>query len=206
VGSFGHAAAFSFFSNKNLSIGEGGMVATDDERLARDVRLLRSHGLTALSWERHHGHSGDTEVRILGFNYRFDDPRAALGLSRLRRLDDDNARRAELDARYRESLSGIVGCAMPPAAGVSSAHYIFTIVLPEGVDRTAFRERLGADGIQTSVHYPAAHRLSAPDDGVPELPVTDDYADRTVTLPLFPHMTPAQQDTVVDAVSRTLER
>jgi dTDP-4-amino-4,6-dideoxygalactose transaminase len=206
VGSYGLASAFSFFSNKNLSIGEGGMVATDDDRLAKDVRLLRSHGMTALSWERHGGHAGDSDVAVVGFNYRLDDPRAALGRSRLRRLDEDNARRADLAARYREALAGVVGCAMPPAPDISSAHYIFPIVLPDGVSRDGFRERLAADGIQTSVHYPPAHRLSVQGNGVPNLPLTDRYADRTVTLPMFPHMTTAQQDAVVVAVARALGR
>jgi dTDP-4-amino-4,6-dideoxygalactose transaminase len=203
VGTLGKAAAFSFFANKNLAIGEGGMVVTDDDEVARVVRLLRSHGMTSLTWDRHRGHASGYDVVALGFNYRLDEPRAALGSSRLRRLDAEIAARAALDARYRELLDGVVECPMAPAEGVERAHHIFTIVLPSGADRAAVREELGTKGIQTSVHYPPAHRFSIHEDGS-ELPVTEDYAARTVTLPLFGHMTTAQQDLVVDALAAAL--
>ncbi|MDQ3677529.1 MAG: DegT/DnrJ/EryC1/StrS family aminotransferase, partial [Actinomycetota bacterium] len=146
LGSIGRASAFSFFSNKNLAIGEGGMVTTDDDALAADIRLLRSHGMTTLSWDRHRGHAAGYDVVALGFNYRMDEPRAALGRCRLERLDAENAQRATLDARYREQLSGIVACAMAPADGVQPAHHIFTIVLSDGADRTTFRDALREEG------------------------------------------------------------
>ncbi|HVF79892.1 MAG TPA: DegT/DnrJ/EryC1/StrS family aminotransferase [Solirubrobacteraceae bacterium] len=201
LGSIGSASAFSFFSNKNLAIGEGGMVATDDDRVAADVRLLRSHGMTTVSWDRHRGHAAGYDVVALGFNYRMDEPRAALGRCRLERLEAENARRAELDARYRAQLITAVACAMPPADGVQPAHHIFTIVLRDGADRDAFRDALRLEGVQTSVHYPPAHRFSIHARGAPELPLTDAYATSTVTLPLFAHMTHAQQDHVVAAVA-----
>ncbi|MGH2896354.1 MAG: DegT/DnrJ/EryC1/StrS family aminotransferase, partial [Solirubrobacteraceae bacterium] len=78
VGTFGAAGAFSFFSNKNLAVGEGGAVVTDDAEIDRLVRLFRSHGMTSLSWDRHRGHATAYDVVALGFNYRIDEPRAAL--------------------------------------------------------------------------------------------------------------------------------
>ena len=78
LGTFGAAGAFSFFSNKNLAVGEGGMVVTDDDELAARMRLLRSHGMTTLTWDRHRGHASGYDVVALGFNYRIDEPRAAL--------------------------------------------------------------------------------------------------------------------------------
>lgn len=201
LGSIGRASAFSFFSNKNLAIGEGGMVTTDDDQLAAAVRLLRSHGMTTLSWDRHRGHAAGYDVVALGFNYRMDEPRAALGRRRLERLDAENAQRAELDARYRQRLADTVACAMAPADGVQPAHHIFAIVLADGVDRTAFREALRDEGVQTSVHYPPAHRFSIHSDDAPPLPLTDAYAATTVTLPLFAHMSLPQQDRVIAAVT-----
>jgi dTDP-4-amino-4,6-dideoxygalactose transaminase len=201
LGSIGRASAFSFFSNKNLAIGEGGMVATDDDRVAAEVRLLRSHGMTTVSWDRHRGHAAGYDVVALGFNYRMDEPRAALGRCRLERLDADNARRAELDARYREQLTADVACTMAPADGAQPAHHIFTIVLQDGADRDAFRDALRSAGVQTSVHYPPAHRFSIHAEGAPQLPLTDAYAASTVTLPLFAHMSHAQQDRVAAAVA-----
>jgi dTDP-4-amino-4,6-dideoxygalactose transaminase len=198
------SAAFSFFSNKNLAIGEGGMITTDDDELAGKLRLLRSHGMTTLSWDRHRGHAAGYDVVVLGFNYRMDEPRAALGSRRLRRLDAENAQRSELDARYRELLDGVAQCALAPAEGVERACHIFTIVLDEGSDRDAFRSALHGAGVQTSVHYPPAHRFSIHADCAAQLPLTDDYARRTVTLPLFAHLTLDQQDLVVEAACAAL--
>ncbi len=203
VGTIGKASAFSFFANKNLAIGEGGMVVTDDDEIARQVRLLRSHGMTSLTWDRHRGHAPGYDVVALGFNYRLDEPRAALGSSRLRRLDAEIAARAALVERYREQLEGVVELPMASADGAECAHHIFTVLLPAEVDRATVREQLGAQGVQTSVHYPPAHRFSIHDDGT-ELPVTEEYAARTLTLPLFGHMTLAQQDRVVDALAAAL--
>src|SRR3954447_26851230 len=99
LGTFGRAGAFSLFSNKNLAVGEGGVVVTDDDDLAAQVRLLRSHGMTTLTWDRHRGHASGYDVVALGFNYRMDEPRAALAARRLARLDADNDARRALDAR-----------------------------------------------------------------------------------------------------------
>jgi dTDP-4-amino-4,6-dideoxygalactose transaminase len=201
LGTLGRAGAFSFFSNKNLAVGEGGMVVSDDGELAARMRLLRSHGMTTLTWDRHRGHASAYDVVDVGFNYRIDEPRAALGRRRLARLDAQNARRAELDARYRELLDGLSGvtCALAPIDGARLAHHLFTVVLDEGVERERFREALAARGIQTSVHYPPAHRFSIYAGGW-ELPVTEDYGARAVSLPLFATMTIGQQDAVVDAI------
>jgi dTDP-4-amino-4,6-dideoxygalactose transaminase len=192
VGTFGAAGAFSFFSNKNLAIGEGGAVVTDDDELAERMRLARSHGMTTLTWDRHRGHAASYDVVALGFNYRIDEPRAALATARLARLDEENARRAELVARYRERMpEGVV----PTAPG---GLHIFTVVV-DG-DRDAVRAAMADRGVQTSVHYPPAHRFSIYAGGAPHLPLTDAYGERAITLPLFAGMTEAQQDLVLDAL------
>jgi dTDP-4-amino-4,6-dideoxygalactose transaminase len=205
IAGFGASAAFSFFSNKNLAIGEGGMVTTDDDEIARRVRLLRSHGMTALSWDRTRGHAVGYDVVELGYNYRLDEPRAALGSSRLARLDEDTRRRAALSARYRERLSDVVDCVRAAEPPAESAHHLFTIVLPEGTDRERFRARLAEARIQTSVHYPPVHHFGIyAAAATADLPETDRYGARTVTLPLFAHMTEDQLDRVTDAVAAAL--
>jgi dTDP-4-amino-4,6-dideoxygalactose transaminase len=205
LGTFGRAGAFSFFSNKNLAVGEGGMVVTDDDEAAAQMRLLRSHGMTTLTWDRHRGHASGYDVVELGFNYRIDEPRAALARRRLARLDADNARRAQLDARYRDLLADIDGLApaLRPPADARLAHHLFTVVLDDGTKRAHFREALAARGIQTSVHYPPAHRFSIYAWGG-DLPVTEAYGARAVSLPLFATMTTAQQDEVVNAIRAAL--
>jgi dTDP-4-amino-4,6-dideoxygalactose transaminase len=161
--------------------------------------------MTTLTWDRHRGHASAYDVVELGFNYRIDEPRAALGRRRLARLDADNARRAELDARYRELLAGVDGLvpALVPIDGARLAHHLFTVVLDEGIDRARFRETLAVRGVQTSVHYPPAHRFSIHATDAP-LPVTDAYGERAVTLPMFATMAIEQQDEVVEAVRAAL--
>jgi dTDP-4-amino-4,6-dideoxygalactose transaminase len=206
LGTFGHAGAFSFFSNKNLAVGEGGMVVTGDDELARRVRLLRSHGMTTLTWDRHRGHASAYDVVDVGFNYRIDEPRAALARRRLARLDAENARRSELAARYREVLEAIPGlaCALAPVDDAQLAHHLFTIVLDEGSEREPLRTALAARGVQTSVHYPPVHRFSIYADRAWDLPMTDAYGARAVSLPMFATMTEAQQGAVVDALQAAL--
>jgi dTDP-4-amino-4,6-dideoxygalactose transaminase len=203
AGTLGFAGAYSFFSNKNLPVGEGGMIVCRDDETAARARLLRSHGMTSLSWQRHQGHASSYDVVALGHNYRIDEARSALGLSRLERLDDDNRRRAAIDALYRERLAGAAGLtpALTPPEGSTSAHHLFTVVLDAGIDRDAVREHLSAAGIQTSVHYPPAHRFAIYAAARTDLPITDEAARRCLTLPLFPHMTDEQ----VELVTATLQ-
>jgi dTDP-4-amino-4,6-dideoxygalactose transaminase len=207
LGTFGLAGGFSFFSNKNLPIGEGGMVVTDDDDLAARARLLRSHGMTTLTWDRHRGHASGYDVVEPGFNYRIDEPRATLAIERLARLDADNARRAAAAALYRERLEGFDGITptAPAPEGSMSANHLFTAALAEGIDRDAVRESLAANGVQTSMHYPPIHRFSAYRAEV-ELPVTEAYAERAVTLPLFPGIGEEQIELVVRSLGEALER
>jgi len=206
MGAWGDAGCFSFFSNKNMTTGEGGMLTTSRSDVAELARKLRSHGMTTLTWDRHRGHAAGYDVVDLGFNYRIDEPRSALARRRLSRLDAENAARAELDARYRDRLAGVDGLAttLAPVADTRRAHHLFTVVLDEGVDRAAFRARLTEGGIQTSVHYPPAHEFAIYAGG-PALPLTEAYGRRAVTLPMFATMTTAQQDEVVAAVRAALD-
>jgi dTDP-4-amino-4,6-dideoxygalactose transaminase len=203
LGTFGAAAAFSFFSNKNLGIGEGGMVVTADDELARRMRLLRSHGMTTLTWDRHRGHASGYDVVELGFNYRIDEPRAAFAERRLARLDHENRRRGALDARYREALAGVDGIepALSPPDGAEPAHHLFTVVVDEGIDRDAVRQALADARVQTSMHYPPVHGFSIYSDGPVDLPNTEDYAARALTLPMYAHMTEAELGLVVESLA-----
>jgi dTDP-4-amino-4,6-dideoxygalactose transaminase len=202
-GSFGAAGCFSFFSNKNLPTGEGGMIVTDDDALAERLRLLRSHGMTTLTWDRHRGHAHAYDVVQPGFNYRLDEIRAAIGLVQLKRLREGNASRARIVARYRDALDGVEGLSVPFAErdDVVSAQHLAVVVLPEHAARDAVRETLRERGIQTSVHYPPIDRFTAYAGGPRRpLPRTDAVADRLLTLPLFPHMSDEQVDLVVEAL------
>jgi dTDP-4-amino-4,6-dideoxygalactose transaminase len=203
VGTVGELGAFSFFSKKQLCVGEGGMVATADEALAERVRLLRSHALTSSTWDRHHGHAPDYDVLDIGFNYRLDEPRAALGLSRLQRLEDSIAARRATVRAYRERLADVPGVelAFDEQAVERSSHFAFPVLLADRQTRDRFRDELKANGIQTT-WYPALHRFTeyrrfAPPDGLPR---ALEVADRHCALPLSSTMNEAEVDLVVEVV------
>ena len=140
LGTWGDAGCFSFFSNKNISTGEGGMLVTDRVDLAEKVRLLRSHGMTSLTWDRHQGHAYSYDVVDLGYNYRIDELRSALGLAQLKKLVANNARRKAITERYWRALDGS-GVELPFRNTLGApAYHIFPILLPAGVDRVKFIE------------------------------------------------------------------
>lgn len=200
----GDVACYSFFSNKVLSCGEGGLLACDDDDLAARVRSLRSHAMTSGTWDRHRGHSAGYDVLGVGFNYRLDEPRAALLSARLPGLAADIAERRRLVHRYRELLAPVEGVTVPYADEEVDRSSCY--VMPVMVDDPALRDPLRSylleqRGVQTSVLYPAVHELSAYASGAPELPRSEHAARTELTLPLYPHLSEGDQDRVVSAVS-----
>jgi len=206
LGTWGDVGCFSFFSNKNLSTGEGGMLVTNHEDVAEKVRLLRSHGMTSLTWDRHQGHSYSYDVVDLGYNYRIDEIRSALGLAQLKKLPGNNIRRKNFTEQYWEDLAPLgFGLPFRGKPGEPSYH-IFPVILPGDVDRQSFMEQLRASGIQTSIHYPPIHRFSYYRKEYPEvaLPITETVSSHEVTLPLYPTMTEEIVHTVVLAIQKAL--
>jgi dTDP-4-amino-4,6-dideoxygalactose transaminase len=204
-GTLSDVGCFSFFSNKNLPIGEGGMMVTDDDGLADRLRLLRSHGMTTLTWDRHRGHAHSYDVVEHGFNYRLDEVRAAVGLVQLRRLPGENEARARISAAYRSALAGRHGLSMPfedAGAEETSSHHLAVVLLPAGTSRVDVRTALNEAGIQTSVHYPPIHQFSHYTElgARRPLPRTDSVAERLLTLPLYGHMTDADIERVTAAL------
>jgi dTDP-4-amino-4,6-dideoxygalactose transaminase len=176
------------------------MVVIRDEKAAVKARLLRSHGMTALTWDRHRGHATGYDVVEYGFNYRLDELRAALGLVQLSRLDELNAVRARLSARYSENLAG--SSFIVPALGSRgvSAHHLAVAVAPSAEERERARERLRERRIQTSVHYPPIHRFSRYRREGESLPIAEQIAERVVTLPLHSRLTEDDVDEVCSAL------
>jgi dTDP-4-amino-4,6-dideoxygalactose transaminase len=207
VGTIGELGCFSFFSKKQLCVGEGGMVTTADAELDASVRLFRSHAMTSSTWDRHRGHDPAYDVVDIGFNYRLDEPRAALGLSRLLRLDENIAARRATVRAYRERLAEVTGIelAFDDQAVERASHFAFPVLLSDRDTRDRFRAELKANGIQTT-WYPALHTFTeyqrfAPDTG---LPAATSVADRHCALPLSSTMDEAEVDIVVDAARSAL--
>ena len=179
------------------------MIVTSDEELAKRLRLLRSHGMTTLTWDRHRGHASGYDVVLAGFNYRIDEVRATVGLFQLSRLVEENEARARIAGRYRQALDGVEGLTMPFRDHYEnrlSSHHLAVVLLPDGIDRDRVRAALAELRIQTSVHYPPVHTFALHRGGPADLPVTATYGARTVTLPLYAHMTTEQVDHVAAAV------
>jgi len=210
VGTMGELGCFSFFANKNMTTGEGGLVATNNDELAGKIRILRSHGMTTLTWDRHKGHSFSYDVIARGYNYRLDEIRAALGLTQLKRLTDGNNQRRALTRLYQEELARHTPLELPfLAVPEGSSHHLFPVLLPRGSDRLALMTALAGEGIQTSVHYPPIPRFSYynslwPPNFNHRLPLTYELADRLVTLPLFPSMSLNQLQLVTEGIKKAL--
>jgi dTDP-4-amino-4,6-dideoxygalactose transaminase len=204
-GVIGDVGCFSFFANKNLPVGEGGMVVTDRDDVAERIRLLRSHGMTTLTWDRQRGHASTYDVVVPGLNYRLDEIRAAMGLVQLRFLPEENAARARLARLYGEAVDGVNGYTMAFAGRLGdreTAHHLAVALVPDPAVRDRVRGQLAERRIQTSVHYPPIHRFSAYRrvERPRSLPRTDDAAARAITLPLFARLTDEQLERVVDAL------
>jgi dTDP-4-amino-4,6-dideoxygalactose transaminase len=184
------------------------MIVTNDEAYSQRLHLLRSHGMTTLTWDRHRGHAWSYDVVDLGYNYRIDELRAALGKVQLGKLPANNERRRHLTQIYREALQELAPQVTVPFerhAGISAAH-LMPALLPRMTDRPGFMESMKSQGIQTSIHYPPIHTFTAYDGGKakPFLPNTEDIAGREVTLPLYPGMSDEDVFTVAKAIAQAL--
>ena len=208
LGTMGDIGCFSFFSNKNISTGEGGMLVTGDAEFAERARLLRSHGMTTLSYQRAGGHSTRYDVVESGYNYRMDDIHAALGIVQLGKLRNDIQRRAIVRDRYLEALADARGIVVPFGAREEVvSNYIFPVVLEaaDAARRDALREAMHEREIQTSIHYPAVHRFSIFERYRRPLPKTERVSDTLVTLPMHGRLS-ADDISRVAATLRELTR
>jgi dTDP-4-amino-4,6-dideoxygalactose transaminase len=205
-GTLGQVGCFSFFPNKNMTTAEGGMMTTNDDELANKIRLMRSHGMTSVTMDRHRGHAFSYDVVEQGFNYRMDEIRSSIGIVQLKKLQECNRKRGRLTQIYSERLSDIQGVSIPfrNHVGISS-HHIYPVLLGSNINREKFMGYLKEKGIQTSIHYPPIHkfayyrqRLNYADIC---LNITEDVAGREVTLPLYPSMNDETIQYVCDMIT-----
>lgn len=209
LGTIGLTGCFSFFSNKNISTGEGGVLVTNDEKIYNRAKLLRSHGMTTMSYERAKGHSTTYDVVDLGYNYRFNDILAGIGLVQIKKLAPDIEKREAIRNHYIEMLSGCDQIIIPyKDYDEKSSLYIFPIVLAAGdvSSRDKLREYLAEKGIQTSIHYPPAHRFEIYRNTVrTPLPNTEYVADHEITLPMYGALTLDEVEYICDNIKKGLE-
>jgi dTDP-4-amino-4,6-dideoxygalactose transaminase len=212
LGTWGEIGCFSFFSNKNMTTGEGGMLTTNHDDLAARLKALRSHGMTSLSWDRHQGRAWTYDVVDLGYNYRIDELRSAIGRAQLKKVDGFNQRRQHLTRLYRELLSELTPEIKVPfqeERGISCYH-IMPVLLPVGIDRSDFMEGLKSEGVQSSIHYPPIHYFEnykgQPQFLRTDLSLTESIGAREVTLPLYPLMKDGDVEIVVTAIQNQIAK
>jgi dTDP-4-amino-4,6-dideoxygalactose transaminase len=211
VGSIGEAAAFSFYGNKNMTTAEGGAVTASDPEVLEKVRQMRQHGMTTGTFQRLSSRQAAYDVSMLGFNYRMDELRAALGLVQLQRLAEWNAKRKALTRQYLELLYERCSGVLAPFRkfqGSSSSNHIMPIILPEKTDRQDVVDKLRDHGIQTTIHYPPAHSFSFYREHYPTaaLPLTEEFSRRELTLPLHPRLELEHIQKVVRALAAALSQ
>ncbi|GBC90645.1 MAG: UDP-4-amino-4,6-dideoxy-N-acetyl-beta-L-altrosamine transaminase [Fimbriimonadales bacterium] len=210
IGVVGHATAFSFYANKNMTTGEGGAITTADPELADRCRILSLHGISRDAWKRYTATgSWYYEVEMLGYKYNLTDIQAAIGLAQLQKLDAMNQRRAQIAARYRNAFAEMDFLEpFPLTLPEDRTHvwHLFTIVLNLDalrIDRAQFIEELRTRQIGVSVHYIPIHyhphyRGYGWQRG--QFPHAERYYERTISLPLYPAMDDADVDYVIEAV------
>ncbi len=195
AGSFGHGA-FSLYATKNLTTAEGGLITTDDDRLADWLRLYRNQGMR-----------NRYQFEILGYNFRLTDVAAAIGLVQLDKLDRNTARRQAIAAAYSEAFEGLP--VRTPVTPPGRSHVFHQYTLSVGEARDAILEDLRAAGIGADVYYPVpVHRQPyIQERGLhAELPATDRAAATTLALPIFPGLTNDEQAEVIAAVRAAVSR
>ena len=212
VGSISALTAFSFYVTKNLVTGEGGMVTTDDDRLAEDLRIRSLHGLSRDAWKRY-SEAGfqPYDVVLPGWKYNMTDMQAALGLHQLARIDANLVRRTEIWERYDRGLAGIAGITTPsPFEGGVHARHLYTILVdPMVCERDHFVDELRQRNVGSGVHFVAAHLHSYFRDALGlsrgDFPIAESVSDRTVSLPLSSKLTDADVDDVIAAVRDVID-
>ncbi len=209
VGSITDATAFSFYATKNLATGEGGALTSADPQIDARARMLSLHGMSRDAWKRYEaGGSWHYEIEAAGFKYNLTDIQAALGLGQLARLEATTDRRAALAARYTAGLAGAAEIITPTARPeVRHAWHLYVIRLRTEalrIDRARFIERLAERKIGSSVHFIPVYKHPYYREGFgfrpQDFPVTERVYESIISLPLYPLMTEADVDRVVEAV------
>jgi len=203
-----HTAIFSFHPIKNITTGEGGMVTSNDEALMRRLRLLKFHGIERDAWKRY-GKGSDPTYDIFepGYKYNMTDIQAALGLVQMKKIAAITRRRSEIAGAYLEGLTGI-GLDLPGVPAYEHQHswHLF-VVKVRTMTRREFMAALAEQEIGYGLHFPACHTLSYVKKicGAATLPVTEEAAERIISLPVYPGMEDRQVNRVIGAIRGILE-
>ncbi|EHA7759305.1 DegT/DnrJ/EryC1/StrS aminotransferase family protein [Enterococcus faecalis] len=206
LGTIGDIGCFSFFGNKNITTGEGGAIITHNKDIYEKLKTLRSHGMKSLSWDKFKGRHLNKDIEILGYNYRFDDIRASIGLVQLGKLEHINSRRRALINQYINNLKDVSDFTIPfkDYPYLHSAH-LFSIICADEKQKEKVVQALKDNLIQTSHHYPPIHKYKLYEKYSYELPKTEMYSKLQVTLPLYPELKNVEVSYICDVMKEALD-
>jgi len=187
AGTFGIAGVYSFYGNKNLHLGEGGAILTNDENLYKKLKTLRNHGIEVLSFEKEELDS-EYDIRFPGFNARPTELQGALANSLLKRINEIQKKRKEIYIRIRKEIEGKLF--FPYEIETPSSYHINPVFTKNEKERRDLLQYLKYKGIQVSHHYPPVHLFSYIKEryGILKLEIAEDLSKREITLPLYPDM------------------
>ena len=216
IGSFGDIQVYSFHPCKNMTTAEGGAISVHDEETTKKMRVLRFHGIDKDAWDRY-GKDGNQSLNVIapGYKYNMSDLQAAIGIPQLQKLDDMNQKRQTLVQRYHDAFDGWTEITRPQDASYQAfnAFHIYAILVnPEtaGMTRDDLLQDLKTYNIGCGLHYPAIHLFPYYRETYNfkrgDFPRAETISDRIMSLPLFPHMSEAQQDRVIFALKHIFKK
>lgn len=186
LGTIGNIGCYSFFSNKNITTGEGGAIVTSDFELFNYMKKIRNHGMEDLSWDKYNGRILKYDVEQLGYNYRIDDIRSSIGIAQLEKLGLINFRRKKIVNMYKKLINDSQYIVIPfENYQFEAAYHIFPLCVTNKELKEKIEKALHKNGVQTSNHYPPIHKFSLYQSSNTFLPKTEKFSKLEITLPLY---------------------
>ena len=208
VGTFGNVGCFSFYPTKNITTIEGGMIITNSKKIKDHVSSLRNHGLTKTLAQRYSkGKPWDYDMIELGYNFRLDEIRSALGLSQLKRIDKLNELRKNLYEYYNKKLKNISGIVVPESSSNGDhVFHLYIMKIKNGISRDKLFDELLKFGVKTSVHYKPLHKFKTLKkfSKIKNLQNANEVYDEIITLPFYPNMSKKDQNYVINSISKIM--
>lgn len=205
VGAFADMTCYSFHPVKHITTGEGGAVTTENDEFAARLKMLRNHGIDKTPSQRS---TYEYDMKMLGRNYRITDFQCALGMSQLKRIEENVKRRNGIAKLYEKALSGLPLTLPYVAPDVRHAWHLYTVLLGKGISRDKVFGAMRKGGIGVNVHYIPSYKFSYYQKlgyGKQECPVTEDVYSRIITLPMFHALKDGEVKTVADALKASLK-
>ena len=212
IGTIGDVTAFSFYATKTITTGEGGMVTTNNDKVAARIKIMRLHGINRDSWNRNKEKTPSWSYQVVesGFKYNMTDIAASIGIHQLKKADSFHQSRTEIAQKYNEAFAHIEGLKTPlvESYGTHSWHLYILQISAENMERDLFIEKLAEQGIATSVHFIPLHvqPFYQREYGFQseDFPVAYKSFQKVVSLPIYPKMTEADVERVIESVLKIM--